>query len=321
MPANTSTVSSLSDQLVSEVLDPNFVLLLAERNNLPNHPAIFMADPVDGIGSPTRKVSHLGMQGYDLPAAVADGATTGLTAVSDGSTTITAVRYVKAYSWTDLARMTLPDGRVDPMLLAMDAIASLNARATDLICDVVDGFSTTGGPGSGNDLDVASIMSVVGAGAVANLSGPVMGAIHGQQWSDLIVDGGTSIGAAGGGTQNYNPELAAMQTLQGNGYLGNWLGVDWFRNNRIKTMAAGADRAGAIWSRGGVMMVQGLFLRGVDDPNNQVLIGGSAEEGTAGVVLLERARDAFGGETAFVMSGFLGASKGIEAGVTLQSDA
>ncbi|MEQ1505319.1 MAG: hypothetical protein ABMB14_24015 [Myxococcota bacterium] len=320
MAFNTGTYSSLSDLLAAEALDGNFVLLLAERNNIPSHPAIYMCDPVDAAGSATRKVSHLGMLGYDLPSSLADGSTIGLTAISDGSTQVTAVRQTKAYSTTDLARMTLPDGRIDPQLLAADAIASLNAKATDLICDVIDGFSATGGPGSGNDLDVASVMALVGAGAAANMSGPVMGVIHGQQWSDLIVDGGTSIGSGGGGTQNYSAALAAMQTLQGNGFVGEWLGVSWYRNNRVKADGGANNRVGAIFSRGGVMVVQGLFMRGVEDPTNQVLIGSNPEAGVGGVVLLERARDAFGAETAFVSHGYLGASKGIEAGVSLISD-
>lgn len=319
---NANTYSSLGDLLTSEVLDPAFILLLAERNNIPRHPAIFMAEPVDAIGSATRKVSHVGLMAYDMPAAIADGSTVGLTALSDGSTTLTVTRYTKAYAWTDLARMTLPDGRIDPDMLALDAAASMNARATDLICDVIDGFSTQSGPGTGVDLDVASVMALIGAGAVGNLPGPsFMGVIHGQQWSDLIVDGGTSIGSAGGGTQNYSAQLAAMQELRGTGYVGSWLGVDWFRNNRVKTANAGADRAGALFAAGGVIGCLGMFLRGVDDPTNQVLIGGNSEEGNAGVVLLERSRDAFSAETAFVSHAYMAWAKGVEAGITLISDA
>lgn len=319
---NSMVYSSLGDLLTSEVLDPAIILLLAERNNIPRHPAIWMAEPVDAIGSATRKVSHVGMQGYDLPSASADGATVGLTALTDGSSTLTVTRYTKAYGWTDLSRMTLPDGRIDPEILALDAVISMNSRATDLICDVVDGFSTTSGPGTGVDLDVASVMALIGAGAVANLPGAAfMGLLHGIQWSDLIVDGGTSIGSASGGTQNYNPQLAAMQELRGTGYVGSWLGVDWFRNNRIKTANAGADRAGALFALGGVIGCLGMFLRGVEDPTNQVLVGGNSDEGNAGTILFERSRDAFSGETAFVSHAYMAFSKGIEAGITLISDA
>lgn len=319
---NANTYSSLGDLLTAEILDPQVILMLAERNNIPRHPAIWMAEPVDAIGSATRKISHVGLMGFDLPAALADGSTVGLTALSDGSSTLTVVRYTKAYGWTDLARNTLPDGRIDPDILAMDAVSSMNGRATDLICDVIDGFSVTSGPGSGVDLDVASVMALIGAGAVGNLPGPAfMGVLHGQQWSDLIVDGGTSIGSAAGGTQNYNAQLAAMQELRGTGYVGSWLGVDWFRNNRVKTANAGADRAGALFAQGAVVGMLGQFIRGVDDPNNQVLVGGSSEDSNAGMILFERSRDAFAAETAFVSHGYMAWAKGVEAGITLISDA
>lgn len=318
---NSNTYTSLNDLLTAEVLNGEVLLLLAERNNLPKHPAIMMAEPIDGSGSSTRKVSHIGLMGYDLPAALADGSTVSLTAISDGSTTISVSRYTKAYGATDLARLTLPDGRINPEVLAMDSVRSMNARATDLICDVIDGFSTQSGPGSGVDLDVASIMGVIGAGAVGNLPGPAfMGVLHGQQWSDLIVDGGTSIGSAGGGTQNYNAQLAAMQELNGTGYCGSWLGVDWFRNNRVKSGNAGADRMGALFSYGGVIGVVGTFRTlGVEDPNNQVLIGGDGD-GNSPILLFERARDAYSAETAFVSHAWMGWAKGIEAGITIVSD-
>jgi hypothetical protein len=312
---NGNTYSSLSDLLVASVLDGNYVLLLAERNALPNHPALYRASMViDGAGSNVIKVPHLGLMGYDLPAQLADGATVGSTALTDGSTSITVVRYSKAYTWTDLAKMVQPDGRVSPSVLAMDALASAASNETNLICDVIDGFSTTGGPGTGVDLDVASIMAIIGAGKVANFTGPqFMGVLHGQQWSDLIVDAGTSLGSAPGGNQQYNPDLAAMARLRGDSYHGSWLGVDWFVNNRVPTANAGADRAGALFSRGGVMIGEGTFAGVVEDPTNQVLVGGR--------VLFERSRDAFSGETSYPMHQYIGVSKGIEAGITIISDA
>lgn len=323
MPApNSMTYSSMSDWLVAEVLDGNVVELLAERNNLPMHPAFYLADRVDARGSNVVKVTHVGLRGYDLPTSISDGGSVGLTALSDGSSTISVTRYTKAYGWTDLVRMVLPDGRLDPNLLALDAVVSANSRLTDLIVNITDNFTATAGPGSGTDLDTASLLATVGAAAVANFGGRSMGVLHGQQYSDWIVDGGTSIGSAGGGTQNYNPELAAIQQLKGDGYIGPWAGIDWFRNNRVPTANAGADRAGAIFSHGSVLIAQGEFRGGVvEDPVNQVYLGSDPSMGLAGTILLERARDAFSGETAFVMHVHYGVSLGVQAGITIQSDA
>lgn len=318
---NSMTFSSISNLSVASAIDTNYVLLLAERNALPNHPALFFTRPIDRLATNVIVVPHIGLDGYNLPGTVADGATVGLTALSSGQTTITVQRQSFARGATDLARMVQPDGRISPAMLAADAVRAHASQLTALICDVIDGFTNTAGPGTGNDLDVISVMGCIGAGRVNNLPGAAyLGVLHGQQWSDLIVDGGTSIGSAAGGTQNYNPQLAALQYLRGDSYQGSWLGVDWFVNNRVVTANAGADRAGALVAYGGVMIGQGMFSGVVEDPINQFMIG-SMGEGVGAMTLVERDRDAPAGETAWVSHSYVGVSKGIEAGITLISDA
>lgn len=318
---NSMTFSSLSNLSVASAIDTNYVMLLAERNALPNHPSFYRARDIDGAASNVIVVPHVGLDGYNLPGTVADGASVGLTALSSGQTTITVQRQSFARGATDLARMTQPDGRISPAAIALDAMRAHASQLTALICDVIDGFTNTAGPGTGVDLDVVSVMACIGAGAVNNLQGPsYLGVLHGQQWSDLIVDGGTSLGAVAGGTQNYNPQLAALQYLRGDSYVGSWLGVDWFRNNRVVTANSGADRAGALIAYGGVMIARGMFRGVVDDPNNQFLIGNMGAE-VGAVTLVERDRDASAGETAWVSHSYVGVSKGIEAGITLISDA
>lgn len=321
--ANAITFASISDLTVAQAIDTDYVLLLAERLSLPNHPALYYTRAIDRLATNVVKVPHLGLNAYNLPATVADGAMVGNTALTTGSTTITVARQSMSRGATDLARMVQPDGRISPAAVAMDAMMSHASQTTALICDVIDGFSATGGPGSGVDLDVTSIMAIIGAGRVNNLQGPAyMGVLHGQQWADLIVDAGTSLGSAPGGTQQYNPQLAALQFLRGQSYVGSWLGVDWFVNNRVVTANAAADRAGALFAYGGVMVGRGLFTGVVEDPVNQVLIGSTDMGGTVGAVtLLDRDRDASAGETAWVSHSYVGVSKGIEAGITIISDA
>lgn len=320
MPSpNAVTYSSMADWLVAEVLDGNVIALLAERNNLINHPALWSAAPIDARGSNVIKVGHTSLPGYDLLSQAADGATIGLTAVTDGSSTITVNRFTKAYGYTDLARITLANGQLDPSALALDAVVSANSTVTNLICQLLDDFTLTGGPGSGVDLDVASLLAIVGTCAVNNFAGAGMGILHPQQWSDWIVDGGTSIGSASGGTQNYNPELAAMQRLNGDGFVGSWAGIDWFKNNRV--VNNGTDCKGAIVTLGSILLGRGEFTGvGLGDPNI-VYLGSDPSRGLAGTIQLERSRDAFAGETAFVQSIYVGASVGIQAAIQVVSDA
>jgi hypothetical protein len=322
---NAITFASLSDLTVASSIDTNFVLLLAERNALPRHPAMYFADPIDQRATNVIKVPHLGLNAYNLASQFADGAAVPNTALSTGSTTITVVRQSLARSATDLARMVQPDGRISPAAFAIDAMMSHASQLTALICDVIDGFTATAGPGTGVALDVVSVMAMIGAGRVNNLAGPAyMGVLHGQQWSHLIQDAGTSLGSAPGGTQQYNPQLAALQFLRGQSYVGSWLGVDWFVNNRVVTANAGADRAGALFAYGGVMIGQGLFTGVVEDPTNQFLIGsmmGPDGSPIGATTLIERDREAPIGETATISHSYVGVSKGIEAGITLISKA
>lgn len=319
MSVNAVTFASLSSASVASVIDTNFVLTLAEREALPQHPALYYTKPIDRSASNVINVPHFGLRSVNLPGIVADGATVGNTALTTNQTLVTVVRQSMARSATDLARMTQPDGRISPSAFALDAVYSHASQVTALICDVIDGFSATAGPGTGVDLDAASVMAMIGAGRVNNLPGPAyMGVLHGIQWSDLIVDAGTSLGSAPGGTQQYNPQLAALQFLRGQSYVGSWLGVDWFVNNRVVTANSGADRAGALFAQGGVMVGQGMFSGVVEDPTNQFLIG--TMDGGA-LVLIERDRDAAAGETAIISHSYIGVSKGLEAGITLISDA
>ncbi len=309
----TNTYASLSDLFSAETVSGDFLMLLADRAALPNHPALYYDGPIDGTGSNTSKVPHIGLGGYDLPDQVGDGADIVYKQITDSSSTVAVVRYSRGYERTDLVAMASA-GRdhTGPSQLALDAVMGLANRQTDLICDVIDGFAATGGPGTGADLTVASTLAVAGALRVNNVSGAggFMGVIHGQQWSDLIVDGGATLAA---GTQQYNQSLASLQVLRGEAFQGQWLGIDWFVSNRVKTANAAADRAGAIFGRGGVIWKDGRLSGVVEDSANQMIIGER--------VLFERDRSAKGGRTGYVMHGYLGASLGTESGITLISDA
>lgn len=307
------TTSTLAELFMASVVTAQYLLAIGDRNSLPEHPALYNLGSIDALGSSVLKIPHVDLGGVVQPTPIAEGANLTTTGITDTSSTVTVVRYGKAYETTDQVRMLQKANVVGMMPLANDALQSLNMRMTNLIANVGDDFTVQGGPGSGNDLTVASVIAAASSLAVNNVSaqGGFMGVIHGQQWSDLSVNAGTGLT---GGTQQYNPALAAMQGLRGNNFVGTWFGVDWFYSNQVPTANAGADRAGCIFGRGGILWADGRH-GGVDlDPNNMFLLGG-------GRVLFERDRNARGAETAYVMNGYLGVSKGLEAGVTLISDA
>lgn len=307
------TTTTLGDQFVSEVVSEEFLLTIGDRNSLPEHPALMYLGAMDGSGSDTKKVPHVALGGVEQPDPIAEGADAAVGSITDSSSTVAIARYTKGYETSDAVRMLQNVDRVGFQPLSVDALLAYMMRLTNLIANVIDDFTTQAGPGTGNDLTVASVLAANGALAVNNVpaNGGYMGVMHGQQWSDLITNGGTGLS---GGTQERNPELARISVLHGESFKGMWLGVDWYVSNQVATANAGADRAGAIFGRGGVLWADGRH-GGVDlDLMNQFLIG-------EGRVLFERVRNGRGAETAYLSHGYLGASLGTQAGITLISDA
>lgn len=307
------TTATLSDLFAGEVVTAEFLLTIGDRAALPQHPALYYAGSVDAMGSMTIRVPHVGLGGVEQPDPIAEGSDIVLSPITDGSTSVVVSRYSKGYETSDAVRMAQRGDMVGMQPLSVDAINAYQMRLTNLIANQADGFATQAGPGTGNDLTVASVLAAVGAVAVGNVdgSGGYMGVLHGQQWSDLIVNGGTGLT---GGTQERSPELASVQILRGQAFLSSWLGVDWYRSNQVPTANAGADRAGAIFGRGGIIWADGRHS-GVDlNPMDSFILGN-------GEILFDRDRNAKGAETAYIMHCYLGVSLGIEAGVTLISDA
>lgn len=299
----TTTYALIGDLRTSEVLSGQVLQLLADRNALPNHPALMMVDLPDG--SSTVKVPHIGLDGYHLLASTGDGSAVTPTQIADGSTTITVARYSKAYTPTDLARLT--GGLLTDMAFARDAVVSASQTLVDIICGLVDDFSNTVGT-SGNDATIADFMDAKSQLQLSNVQGPYLCILHPRQWADIEKEIATD---NTNGSIIYDPANPAMLALLGNGYKGKLFGVDVFTSTRVPTANSGADRAGGMFGRGAIMWSHKAPV--IDNPNEQVLLG---------PVLFERQRTALNGLTNFVSHYYVGASEGIDAaGVSIITDA
>lgn len=309
--ANEILYAGIADLRTVEALGQEYMLLIADRNALPNHPALMYAGSVSGRGSATIKVPHIGLDGYDLLGQTADGASVANTALADGSSTIAVVRYSKSYEASDLAMLTDGQGLINPQMFAMDAVSSSAMTLTDLIANVTDGFATTAGS-SGVDLSLTNFLTAIGllevnsGGAIA--PGGVMAVLHGQQVADLR----QSFAAASGGAVQWSQDAQTLLPIRGGGFRGNIYGVDIFASSKVPTANAGADRAGGMFVKGAVLWADAQVPVSVDA--NQLVIGGS--------VLFERDRTPKNGTTAFVSHRYLGVSKGLDLlGVSIVTDA
>lgn len=298
-----TTYANIADLRTAEALSAEFLMLLADRGSLMNHPALVYAGNAAGSGSAAVKVPHIGMGGYDLLASVADGAAVGVSAITDGATTVTVGRYAKAYEPTDLARLTGGNGLIDPEMFAADAMASYAATLVSLIAAEVDSFATVKGS-TGTDLTVTTFLSAVTALEVAKCPSPFMAMLSPQQIGDLRA----SLAASTAGAVQW-AESTQQQLIQMSGnHKGQFLGVDIFSSAHVTD--DGTDHLGGIFGRGAVVWAD-ASIPTENDPN-AINIGNK--------VLFERDRTAKSGLTAYVSSAYLGVSEGIDlAGVTIKS--
>lgn len=299
--------SNIGDLTTSEVLTGDFLLLLADRNALPNHPALYQAPDIVGLGSSTIKIPQIGLMGYNKLTSETEVAAASTVALTDASATIALGRYTKRYEASDLAKIVDSLGFLRTEVLTMDALVSYSATIRDLVANLVDNFSSTVGTttvdGSIEDiLDACAILEIAAVG------GPYLGVIHPRQWHDAVKDVALNIGGAvqlNGGAQS------VMDAMMGLGFKGRFLGVDWFTTLDVPTANAGADRAGGIFGFGAIGWAQGPVMADPDLPQANV-----------GPVLFEKDRTPTTATTGALMHGYLGASEMIDAcGVTWISDA
>lgn len=288
-----------TDQRVAEILNGDFEYLAADRYAFPNHPAMIYAGDFKGLGTRTKKIPLLGLDGYDLPAAIAEGASLVPQAVTDQQITLTIGKYGKAYEATDEVRFSDGLGVWNAGQFAMDAARCRELLITYLLARLVGGFSRTAGS-TGVNLTVANILTAIAEleiGSQASFApGEVCGILHTQQMADFRDAFSTS--TSGGFQWMVTPEDIR---IKGTGYRGSMFGVDWFASSYVPSANAGADRGGGIFRRGGVYWSD----MSVDaETADAIAIGGK--------VLFERIRQGLAGITAYSHTVHLGASRGYD---------
>lgn len=297
--ATTFYADVLTDQRVAEILNAEYLRLAADRNALPNHPALVYAGDFKGVPSRSRKIALIGIDGYDLPGPVAEGASLVPQALADQQITVTIGKYGKAYEATDEVRFSDAFGLFNAGRFAQDAVMSRNLKLTDLIARQVGGFARTAGS-TGVNLSVANILSAITEleiGSQASFApGEVMGVLHTQQMADFRDAWVTS---TSGGIQWLVKEEDLR--IKGTGYRGSMFGVDWFASSYVPSANAGADRAGGIFRRGGIFWAD----CSVDAENaDSAAIGGK--------VLFEKVRQGLAGITAYGNTFHLGVTRGYD---------
>jgi hypothetical protein len=299
--------SGLGDQRLAETLSTQFMLLLADRNWLGNHPALFDAGDVSGTGSTVVKIPQIGLDGYDAAASAAESGNSANVALTDTSTTVTVARQTLARETSGMAQITDPGFLTSPTW-ANDAFGAMNARMTNMITALMSGFSSSVGS-TGVNLSVANFLAAKATLAVNNaLDSTPLAILSSVQMADLMAE----LATTSGGAVQFLQATADLIQARGIGFQGQFLGVDLFSSNRVPTANAGADFAGGMFTRGAIVTAFGTPF--VEDPTQQVAI--------AGRILFERDRTARTDLTAYVSHFYYGVAEGQDLrGVAIVTDA
>jgi len=304
--ANEVKYSGLADQRLSETLNQEVLLALADRNALQQHPALVYAGDCGQSGSTVIKTSQIGWMGYDQLASVAESAAPGNSALVDASSTITVARYAKEYQVTDLASITDSSLFQNPGFWAQDAVASSAMTLTNLIAALAGGFSTVKGSTTVN-MTLANWFDALSALEIANVSGPYMAVLHPQQYHDLQA----ALRAESSSAIAFSPATVEQIAVRGPGFKGSFFGADIFTSAQCGTANSGADRSGGVWGRGAIGWADATPV--VDVSANAIV---------AGKILIAMDYDPSTAQKKVVTNSYLGAAEMIDlCGVSIITDA
>lgn len=283
--------STSGDLRVTEALAADYELLLADRFSLLGHPAIMYAGNCAASGSTVIKVPLAGLMGYDRMAAVAENAATSSTSVTDSSATITVARQAIERRISDINDMVDSIGLNLDALIA-DGVGSYAMRWMEMLCDLLDNFSSTVGT-TAVDMDADDFFSAQFTLLQASVPTPYLFVGYPVQVTDLQ----NSIRAESGPWQ-YRTDVQDFFTARGQGVQGSLNGVDIVASSLVPTANAGADSGGAMFGNGAIAYADGL-PRAIRGAGEVIFPAGTR-------LYTELERDASGALTKIVHNGFLG---------------
>lgn len=301
--ANEITLVNNADLRVASVLDQYAYQKLVDKCDLRSH----CYRVTHKAGSAATKIPQENWD--DVMAAPGEATTTNPTALGDDAVTVTAARQTLRYDPSDEFFLTNGDvgfyGRIG-LGLAMAYIR----RTTDLIGQVIDGFTATAGT-SGVDLTVDDFTDALFQLEDLNNDGTFYCTLTRKQFGDLR----DSAMGLGGPMQFAEETRQLLMAKKQQGHQGSWLGAEFWSTNLLQD--DGTDDWGALYSQGAVALKEipvGAMARQI--PTNMFLQVAPAQ----GVMWVEIQRISEDGLTKYVGAGMMGvALNDDDRGVTIQS--
>jgi len=248
----TITHTSLETDLrLAVTLDTALHVLLHDAASIRDSGSLMYLGSVNGTGSDTSRIRYAGLNGLDAMAVVADGSAASETALTDASVDIAVTRKCILRQITDLATLTGFANDINPATLAASVVGEYNTAFNDAVAAAVASAATTVGS-SGVDMTVDDYYDAMFQLELNSVPGPYFAMLHPRQ----IADFQESLRAEGGATQ-YMQATADMLRIKGQGYAGNFLGVDIYKMSAVDD--DGSDREGGMWGFGAIGWKNGII--------------------------------------------------------------
>jgi hypothetical protein len=289
---------------LAAILHNEVSLLLADRASLRNHPAIVNYGNIAGSGSETIRVPLLGIDGYDLMASTNEAtAPSSATALTYLAPEITVARFALQRAISDLAQMTNGGGGPSLDILVQDFAGAFDMTVTSQICALFGSFSNSVGT-STVDLSVDDFFAAVFQLEQSNVTGKPVAVLAPVQISDLQ----NSIRQEGGALQ-YIPATQAMLESKGQGFVGEFAGVDLFKSDKVATSTG---RQGGMFVRGAIGYAEGSMTA-------PAMLGSQVQANGPVVIDIDRS---FGDTTDLIGNAYFGVAELQDSmGVLIETDA
>ena len=247
--ANEITYTGAAGSLrAAEILNSSIWDLLYDGTDLRSI-CIKIAD-LGGSGSAVSKTAQVNL-GTSMAAANADETTAaGNSALPVSSLSLTVAQQIISYELSDLMQVTQGAGNVGMDTLARAVAEAYVLRFTNLACTAGSGFTNTVGTTT-VDLTMDDFYAAIFQLEQTANNVPFSCVLYPTQFTDLQ----ESLRSEGGAV-SFMPATAAALEAKGQGYKGNFLGVDIWTSDQVPDANASADSAGFMMSGGGIAYVE-----------------------------------------------------------------
>ena len=281
--------------------------LLADNASIRQSGALLFAGDVANIGSDSITLRFAGLDGYDAMSSASDGADVTASQLEMDTATITVARQALRYDMTDLANLSGLGSDISPFRLAESMVGAFEARFMEIVAATFGSFGTSVGT-SGVAMTIDDFLDGVFALELANNPSQIFAVLHPRQIADLQA----SIRNEAANAIAFNSASHDMLKMMGQGYVGDFLGVQIHKSSYVNESAG--NKQGAMFSAGAI-----AYAIGTPAP----MVGAGGEVRPAGTpIVVEYQRDASKGLTEIIGTAYCGAGIVEDArGVLVSTDA